>query len=59
MGTADRLCDLEFLPTDPEVPDSIPGPTRFSEKYGGLERVHSVSWGQSRSYLNEKVVAPV
>jgi hypothetical protein len=22
----------EFLATDPEVPSSIPGPTRFSEK---------------------------
>jgi hypothetical protein len=27
----------EFLATDPEVPGSIPGPTRFSEKRG-LER---------------------
>jgi hypothetical protein len=29
----DRLCGLvlEFLATDPEVPGSIPGATRFSE----------------------------
>jgi hypothetical protein len=26
-----NLC-IEFLATDPEVPSSIPGPTRFSEK---------------------------
>jgi hypothetical protein len=25
----------------------------------GLERVHSASWVQSRSYLEEKVEAPV
>jgi hypothetical protein len=24
----------ESLTTDPEVPDSSPGPTRFSEKWG-------------------------
>jgi hypothetical protein len=30
----DRLCGLvvKFLATDPEVPGSIPGSTRFSEK---------------------------
>jgi hypothetical protein len=28
----------EFLATDPEVPGSIPGATRFSEKVVGLER---------------------
>jgi hypothetical protein len=30
----DSLCSLwsEFLATDPEVPGSIPGATRFSEK---------------------------
>jgi hypothetical protein len=28
----------EFLDTDPEVPDSIPGAYRFSEKTVGLER---------------------
>jgi hypothetical protein len=27
----DPLCNLELLVTDPEVPDSIPGDTRFSE----------------------------
>jgi hypothetical protein len=34
LDTSDRLCGLvsEFLATDPEVPGSIPGPTRFSEK---------------------------
>jgi hypothetical protein len=35
MKKSDRLCGLvirEFLPTDPEVPGSIPGATRFSEK---------------------------
>jgi hypothetical protein len=32
MGTVDRLCGLVVLATDPEVPGSIPGDTRFSEK---------------------------
>jgi hypothetical protein len=33
---SDRLCGLvvRVLATDPEVLVSIPGPTRFSEKYG-------------------------
>jgi hypothetical protein len=26
---------------------------------GDLDRDHSASWGQPRSYLNEKVAAPV
>jgi hypothetical protein len=33
----------EFLATDSEVPGSIPGPTRFSEKYGVWNGVHSAS----------------
>jgi hypothetical protein len=33
----------EFLATDPEVPDSIPGATRFSEKKWVLNGVHSSS----------------
>jgi hypothetical protein len=28
----DRLSGLEFLATDPEVPGSTPGATRFSDK---------------------------
>jgi hypothetical protein len=36
VADSDRLCGLvtEFLATDPEVPGSIPGPTRFSEGSG-------------------------
>jgi hypothetical protein len=30
--TASAVYWSEFLVTDPEVPDSIPGATRFSEK---------------------------
>jgi hypothetical protein len=33
----------EFLVTDPEVPDSIPDDTRFSEKYWVWNGVHSAS----------------
>jgi hypothetical protein len=33
----------EFLATDPEVPDSIPGATRFSEKQWVWNGVHSAS----------------
>jgi hypothetical protein len=49
----------EFLAIDPEIPGSIPYPTRCSENYGVLNGVHSASWEQLRSYLNEKVAAPV
>jgi hypothetical protein len=38
MGTASVVLWSEFLATDPEVPGSIPGATRFSEKWWGLER---------------------
>jgi hypothetical protein len=30
--TRTQIYIYEFLPTDPEVPGSIPGATRFSEK---------------------------
>jgi hypothetical protein len=39
-------------------PGSIPGATRFSEKWA-WKGVHSASWVQLRSYLKEKVAAPV
>jgi hypothetical protein len=48
----------EFLATDPEVTGSIPGLTKFSEKYGIWNGVHLASWAQM-SYLNEKVAVPV
>ena len=34
----DRLCGLEFLATDTEVPGSIPGTARFFWVVAGLER---------------------
>jgi hypothetical protein len=34
LRTASVVWWSEFLATDPEVPGSIPGPTRFSEKWG-------------------------
>jgi hypothetical protein len=52
-GTYDRLCDLVV-----RGPGSIPGTTRFSEKYWVWNVVHSASWVQLRSYLEEKVAAP-
>jgi hypothetical protein len=42
----DHLCGLvatELLATDPEVPGTIPGATRFSEKWWVLNGVHSAS----------------
>jgi hypothetical protein len=33
----------EFLSTDPEIPGSTPGPTRFSEKQSVSNGVHSAS----------------
>jgi hypothetical protein len=38
---------------------SIPGASRFSEKQRVWNGVHSASWGQLRSYLEEKVAVPV
>jgi hypothetical protein len=40
-------------------PGSIPGATRFSEKQWVWKGIHSASWVQLRSYLQEKVAAPV
>jgi hypothetical protein len=37
---------------------SIPGASRFSEKQWVWNGVHSASWGQLRSYLEEIVAAP-
>jgi hypothetical protein len=57
----DRLCALVV-----GVPDyisrgtgSIPGATRFSEKYWVWNGVHLASWVQLRSYSKEKVGASV
>jgi hypothetical protein len=38
---------------------SIPGASRFSEKQRVWNGVHSAPWGQLRSYLKEKIAAPV
>jgi hypothetical protein len=40
-------------------PGLIPGATRFSKKWWVWNVVHSASWVQLRSYLKEKVAAPV
>jgi hypothetical protein len=40
-------------------PGSIPGASRFSEKQWVWNGVHSASWGQLRSYLEEIVASPV
>jgi hypothetical protein len=47
------------MATDPEVLGSIPGASRFYEKQWVWNGVHSDSWGQLRSYLEEIVAAPV
>jgi hypothetical protein len=56
----DRLCGLvvRVLGYRSRGPGSIPGTTRFCEKYWFWNGVHSASWVQLRSYLEEKVVAP-
>jgi hypothetical protein len=46
--TASVVQCSEFLATDPEVPGSIPGATRISEKRCVLHGVHSASWGYLR-----------
>jgi hypothetical protein len=57
----DRLCGLVVRVSGyrSRGSGSIPGPTRFSEQKGVWNGVHSASWGQLRSYLNEKVAAQV
>jgi hypothetical protein len=40
-------------------PGSIPGATKFSEEEWVRNGLHSVSWVQLRSYLEEKVAAAV
>jgi hypothetical protein len=48
-----------FWVQGPEILGSIPGASRFSEKQQFWNGVHSTSWGQLRSYLEERVAAPV
>jgi hypothetical protein len=50
---------MMILAADPEVPGSIPGATRFSDKYRVWNGVHSASWVHLRSYLKEIKAAPV
>jgi hypothetical protein len=57
----DSLCGLVVrVPGYRSIgPGSIPGATRFSDKYWAWNGVHSAFWVQSSSYLKEKVAAPV
>jgi hypothetical protein len=57
----DRLCGLVVRVPDyrSRSPGSIPGATRFSEKWCDWNEVRSVSWVQLRSHLKGKVAAPV
>jgi hypothetical protein len=57
----DRLCGLVVRVPGyrSRGPGSIPGANRFSEKWWVWNGVHPVSWVQLRSYLKEKVTAPV
>jgi hypothetical protein len=59
VSTASVVKWPEFLATDLEVPGSIPGALRFSEKQRVWNGVHSASLGQLSSYLKGKVAAPV
>jgi hypothetical protein len=57
----DRLCGLVVRVPGYRCrgPGFIPGATRFSEKNWVWNGVHSALWVQLRSYLKEKVAAPV
>jgi hypothetical protein len=57
----ERLCGLVVRVAGyrSRGPGSIPGATRFSEKQWVWNRVHSALWVHSRSYLEEKIAAPV
>jgi hypothetical protein len=61
MCCTDRLCVLVIRVPGyrSRGPGSIPGVTRFSEKYWVWNVVHSASWVQLRSCLEEKVAALV
>jgi hypothetical protein len=58
-GTASVVLWSEFLATDPEVPGFDSRRFQISEKQRVWNGVHPASWGQLRSYLEEKVAAPV
>jgi hypothetical protein len=57
----DRLCGLVIIVSGYRSRGlgSIPGASRFSEKYWVWNGVHSASRVQLRSYLEEKIAAPV
>jgi hypothetical protein len=61
VAEVDRLCGpvIRVPGYRSRGPRSIPGATRFSEKLWVWSGVHSASWVQLRSYLEEKVTAPV
>jgi hypothetical protein len=56
-----RLCGLVVIVPGyrSRDPGSIPGDTRFCEKYWVWNGVHSASWVQLSSYLEEKVATSV
>jgi hypothetical protein len=58
--SSDRLCGpvVRVPGYRSRGPDSIPGTIRFSDKWWVCNGVHSASWEQFRSYLEEKVEAP-
>jgi hypothetical protein len=49
----------EFLAANSEVPDSIPGATRFSEQQRVWNGVHSALLRINEELLERKVAAPV
>jgi hypothetical protein len=57
----DRLCGLvvRILGYRSESPGSIPGATRFCEKWWAWNGAHLASWVQLRNFLKQKVAAPV
>jgi hypothetical protein len=59
LETASVVEWSEFLATDPGVLGSIFGVSRFSKQQRVWNGVHSASWGQLRSYLEEIVAASV
>jgi hypothetical protein len=48
----------EILATDPEVPDPIPGATRFSEYQWVWNGVHSALVRINQELLERKIAAP-
>jgi hypothetical protein len=59
VWTASVVWWSEFLAANPEIPDSIPGATRFSKEQWVWNEVHSILVRINEELLEREVAAPV